>query len=69
MTPRPFRRLLWRQRLRRAGVVLVGLLAIAVASYALVWLLEAFRVYDPKYYEPKDMERQRFEQRPGSSGG
>lgn len=59
---RPYRRLLWRQRLRRAGLALLGLLLIAAASYALVWLLEAFRVYDPKYYEPKDMERQHFEQ-------
>jgi hypothetical protein len=67
--PRLFRRLLWQQRLRRAGLVLLGLLVIAAASYVLVWMLEVFRVYDPKYYEPKDMERQRFEERRGVPGG
>ena len=54
----PFRHLVWRQRLRRLWFTLVGLVVMAGAAYGLVWMLEALRVYDPKYYEPKDIERQ-----------
>ena len=64
---RPFRRLLWRQRLRRLWFVLVGLVVMAGAAYGLVWMLEALRVYDPKYYEPKDIERQWHELHQGAS--
>jgi hypothetical protein len=55
---RPFRKLLWRQRMRRLWFALVGLAVMACAAYGLVWILEALRLYDPKFYEPKDVERQ-----------
>jgi hypothetical protein len=55
---RPYRRLRWRQRLRRIWVAMVGLVLMAGAAYGLVWMLESLRVYDPHYYEPKDIERE-----------
>ena len=61
---RPFRRLRFRRWLRRALIVLIGLAGMAVAAYGLVYLVEVLRTYDPwsKFYEPKDTERQRYEQ-------
>jgi hypothetical protein len=47
-----FRRLL-------LGCIALGLMALAAAG--LVWLLEAMHVYNPQYYEPKDVERERYE--------
>jgi hypothetical protein len=41
---------------------LIGLLFIAVAAFAVNWLTDALRTYDPKYYEPKDLERQRYQE-------
>lgn len=64
---RPLRRLLWRQRLRRVWFSVIGLVLMAGAAYGLVWLLEMLRVYDPKYYEPKDIERHWYDLRRGAS--
>jgi hypothetical protein len=65
---RPFRRLLWRERLHRLWLALLSLVLMAGAAYGLVWMLEALRVYNPTYYEPKDIERQLFEQQKGQPG-
>ncbi len=55
-------RSLRRRRLsRRLLIGFVGLCLIAVCAAGLVWLLESFRVYSPVYYEPKDMDRERYE--------
>ena len=52
-----------RERLaRRVLIALVALCLIALVTAGLVWLLEAFHTYSPAYYEPKDMERERYEQ-------
>lgn len=51
------RRLLFRRLL--LGSVAFGLMVMAAAG--LVWLLEAMRVYNPQYYEPKDIDRERQE--------
>lgn len=59
---RAFRWLRWRKLLRRGLMALIGLAVIAVAAYGLNWWIEQFRTYYPKYYEPKDIERQKFEQ-------
>lgn len=62
---RPLARLRRRLFFRRLllGIVAFGLMVMAAAG--LVWLLEAMRVYNPQYYEPKDIERERHEiQRP-----
>lgn len=57
----PYRRLRIRMALRRGLILLVSAVSIAVAAYGLVWLIEAVRMYNPKYYEPKDIERERHE--------
>ena len=45
------------------GSIAFGLMALAAAG--VVWMLEAMRAYNPQYYEPKDVERERYEvQRP-----
>lgn len=48
---------------RRVFVGLISLAMLALAAYGLVWLIEEFRGYRPQYYEPKDIERQQFQQR------
>jgi hypothetical protein len=53
------RRLLVRRGLRRGLIVLVGAASIAIAAYGLGWFMDAMRAYDPQYYEPKDIERER----------
>jgi hypothetical protein len=58
---RPLRRLQVRTALRRALLLLISAVLLAIAAYGLVWLAEAMRTYDPKYYEPKDLERERHE--------
>jgi hypothetical protein len=58
---RPLRRLQVRTVLRRGLILLISAALLAIAAYALVWLIEAKRTYDPKSYEPKDLERQRHE--------
>jgi cytochrome c-type biogenesis protein CcmE len=55
------RRLRRRRLSRRLLICLVGLCLIALTAAGLVWLLEGFRTYNPVYYEPKDVERERFE--------
>ena len=65
---RPLARLRRRLFFRRLllGSIALGLMALAAAG--LVWLLEAMHAYNPQYYEPKDVERERYEiERP--SGG
>ena len=57
-------RRLKRQRLaRRLLIWLTALCLIALTAAGLVWLLETFRTYNPAYYEPKDMERERYQNR------
>ena len=55
---RPLRRLRMRRLLRHAVIALLGLTGIAIAAYGVVWLIEGLRSYDPKYYEPKDIDRE-----------
>ena len=55
---RRFRR---RQRVRRMLFWLVTLGVIAVTAAGLVWLMDGLRNYQPQYYEPKDIERERHE--------
>ncbi len=57
----PRRHLHVRMVLRRSLILLISAALIAAAAYGLVWLIEAVRTYDPKYYEPKDLERERHE--------
>ncbi len=56
-----YTRFLWRAWLRRAlrrGFrILLAIACMAMAAYGLVWLLDAMRLYSPKYYEPRDIER------------
>jgi len=58
---RPLLYLQARRALRRGLVLLVSAASIAVAMYGLLWLIDAMRTYDPKYYEPKDLERERHQ--------
>ena len=60
---RPFRRLRLRQLIRRSLMVLIGLAVIAIATYGFDWWVQQFKIYYPKFYEPKDIERQGYEQR------
>ena len=50
-----------RRTLRRIllGCIVLGVIAVATAG--LVWLMDAMRAYNPQYYEPKDLERERYE--------
>lgn len=59
---RPYRRLRLRHVIRRGLIALIGLAFIAAAAFAVNWLVEALRTYDPKYYEPKDLDRRTYEQ-------
>jgi len=34
---------------------------MALTAAGLVWLMDSFRIYSPVYYEPKDVERERYE--------
>jgi hypothetical protein len=61
MNARPLRRLHRRRFFRRVAIYLIALSAIALTVAGLVWLLETFRQYKPNYYEPKDLERERYE--------
>ncbi len=58
---KPLRRLRRRRFLRRFLIGLIGLALIAAAAWGLVWMMDAFRAYNPQYYEPKDIDRQRYE--------
>ncbi len=59
--PKPLRRFRRRRRLRRLLIGTVALVLIALTAWGLVWLMDAFHQYNPKYYEPKDTERERHE--------
>jgi hypothetical protein len=61
MVSPPLRRLRRQRLFRRLLICLVALGLIAATASGLVWLLETFRTYDPNYYEPKDIERERYE--------
>jgi len=61
MSAKGLRSLRRRRLSRRLLIGFVGLCLIAVCAAGLVWLLETFRVYSPVYYEPKDIERERYE--------
>lgn len=61
LTVKGLRRLKRRRLSRRVLIGFVALCLIAFGAAGLVWLLETFRVYSPSYYEPKDMERERYE--------
>jgi len=65
---RPLARLRCRLFFRRLllGSIALGLMALAAAG--LMWLLEAMRAYNPQYYEPKDIERERHEIQRNSDG-
>jgi hypothetical protein len=65
---RPLARLRLRRFFRRLllGGIALGLMALAAAG--LVWMLEAMRGYNPQYYEPKDIERERHEMQRSSDG-
>jgi hypothetical protein len=39
----------------------IGLGVIALAAWGLVWFMDASRGYAPRFYEPKDTERERAE--------
>jgi hypothetical protein len=58
---RSLRRLQVRTAFRRGLILLISAAVLAVAAYGLVWLIESMRTYDPKFYEPKDLERERHE--------
>ncbi len=61
MASRGLRSLRRRRLSRRLLAGIVGFCLIAACAAGLVWLLETFRVYSPVYYEPKDVERERYE--------
>ena len=61
MASKVLRRLSRRQLSRRVLICLIGLCLIALTAAGLVWLLETLRTYSPVYYEPKDVERERYE--------
>ncbi len=61
MAAKALRRLRRRQLSRRIVICLAALSLIALSAAGLVWLMESFRTYSPVYYEPKDIERERYE--------
>ena len=61
MAAKVLRRFKRRQLSRRLFICLVALCLIALSAAGLVWLMEAFHTYSPVYYEPKDIERERYE--------
>jgi len=61
MAANVLRRFKRRQLSRRLLICLVALCLIALSAAGLVWLMEAFHTYSPAYYEPKDIERERYE--------
>ena len=65
---RPDRRLWLRRVVRRGLIAVIGLAFIATAALAVNWLVEALRTYDPKYYEPKDLDRQAYEKERAKEG-
>lgn len=51
----------FRKAFRRGIIVLIGAFIIAAALYKLVQFAEIFDTYNPKYYEPKDLDREHKE--------
>jgi hypothetical protein len=66
---RPLRRLRRQHMVRRILLGLLGFVFMVGAAAGLVWLMEAFRTYNPSYYEPKDIERQLHENSSRSGEG
>ncbi|HEY7676660.1 MAG TPA: hypothetical protein VIG69_06295 [Candidatus Methylomirabilis sp.] len=54
--------MLW-ARQRRLGLWLAVLLGLLGMAYAVTRFIEATGRYGPSYYDPKDIERQRFLER------
>jgi hypothetical protein len=61
MGSRALHRLRRQRILRRILIAVLALALIALTASGLVWVLESFRGYAPTHYEPKDMERERYE--------
>jgi len=61
MATKALRRFKRRQLSRRLLICLVALCLIALSAAGLVWLMETFHAYSPMFYEPKDIERERWE--------
>lgn len=61
MASRSLRRLRRQRLLHRVLICALAVGLIAAAAAGLVWLLENLRTYNPTYYEPKDIERERYE--------
>jgi membrane-anchored protein YejM (alkaline phosphatase superfamily) len=61
MSSKMLRRFRRRQLSRRIITCFVALCLIALTAAGLVWLMDSFRIYSPVYYEPKDVERERYE--------
>lgn len=61
MVSRALYRLRRQRFLRRILIAVLALALIALTASGLVWVLESFRTYTPTHYEPKDMERERYE--------
>lgn len=61
MGSRALNRLRRQRMLRRILIAVLALALIALTAAGLVWVLESFRGYAPTLYEPKDMERERYE--------
>jgi len=57
-----------RRQLRRVLIGLIVLALIGLTAAGLVWLMETLRTYSPNYYEPKDIERERYEMQQRTSG-
>ncbi len=68
ITSRPLRVLRRRRRFRRVLIGLIVLALIGLTAAGLVWLMETLRIYSPNYYEPKDIERERYEMQQRTSG-
>ncbi len=45
------------------GVVAVLCILVALASFAVTWFMRSFSSYDPQYYAPHELEREKQLQR------
>ncbi len=54
-------------RERRVGLWLAVLLGLVGLAYAVTRFIEATGRYGPSYYEPKDIERQRYQEQQGGA--
>ena len=69
MGSRALHRLRRQRFLRRILIAVLALALIALTASGVVWVLESLRTYTPTHYEPKDMERERYEMQRRSSDG